>query len=188
MKIVCLIVGLMTLLCLSTNVLKERASTRVIAMNEMSSIDNIPMFEQRDCTMQWKGTDQYGKVHTIGMGGKQAYVLLFWNSSCPDCLTSLKMYNKIYDALGNDSKIIFYGIISPASHSKDQIIHYLQEEAITMPVLFDLDQDLIQKAKLTLYPTTYLLDGQGKCIGYREGSLSKMELNWILTEVEKEKN
>jgi thiol-disulfide isomerase/thioredoxin len=91
------------------------------------------------------------------------YVLLdFWGTWCAPCraeMPSLKMAYEQFDR----SKIEFIGIVT--NDTPDKLRQYLDQEKITWPQLLSEKADKIaERYRVNSYPTTVLLDPQGKVV------------------------
>ena len=90
--------------------------------------------------------------------GKYVYVD-FWETTCKPCVEAMPKINQLYDSL-DKSKVAFIGIVN---NSPDQLKRFLAMRKLTWPQLIaDSSNKLIEKYSITYYPTTMLIDPDGK--------------------------
>lgn len=80
----------------------------------------------------------------------------FWATWCPIC----RMEQSSIDAIAQDN----YAVITIVSQSgsKDEIRKIIHDRGIKAPVLIDENDRFAKKYGIKAYPTTFVLDSQGK--------------------------
>ena len=90
--------------------------------------------------------------------GKYVYVD-FWGIGCKPCIEAMPKLNQLYDSL-NKNKVEFVGIVND---SPEQLKRFLTKRKLTWPqIIADSTNKLIETYGITGYPTTMLIDPDGK--------------------------
>jgi len=87
----------------------------------------------------------------------QAYVLNFFDTSCPDCQNVLKVMQQVYDKYHGNVPVLNV----PRSQTEDQLKAYWSKAGLTMPFYMPQDKDLYYKFATKTIPRTYVVDGSG---------------------------
>ena len=102
-------------------------------------------------------------------------VVYFWADWCPIC----KFQNSVINDLTEDYKVIS---IATFSEDKQGVIDYLQDEGITMPVIFDENNEWAKLYNVSAVPSTFIIDIQGNIRfvekGYTSSIGMKLRLWW----------
>ena len=104
--------------------------------------------------------------------GKKLVMINFWASWCGPCRVEMPSFEKLY----NDEKDHGFIILAIAEDKdRPKLDKYLKEKPVSFPVLIDKDNALAEKLKIETYPTTVLVNGNGKIRQVDEGVQSYME-------------
>lgn len=102
--------------------------------------------------------DFNGKTFMVKPTGKPV-AYLFLSTECPLC----KNYAPVLQALQTKYKDVqFYGVISGATFSRQDVAAYVKDYGITFPVLMDPAKHLSNSLKATVTPEVILLNGTGQ--------------------------
>lgn len=130
-------------------------------------------------------TDQYGNTHTLSQYKGKTIFLNFWGTWCPPCRAEMPDIQKLYeefDQEGEDALVIL-GVAAPnlgKEKSEDGIKTFLEENGYTYPVLMDTEAELFQTYGITSFPTTIMIDRDGKLFGYATGQLNEETMRSII--------
>ena len=116
--------------------------------------------------------DQHGnKIDLSGCKGK--YILLnFTTTWCGYCLGEIPAYLEFSKM--SDEYVCFYVMNSYTSGvSKEDIIKYTEDNEIDIPVIIDEDNVLYGLCAPQGYPTLYIVDKEGRFLGYFAGALDE---------------
>ncbi len=125
-------------------------------------------------------TDQYGNVHTLSEYKGKVVFLNFWATWCGPCQNEMPDVESLYQEYGlNQEDVIVLGVANPASDaypqnydvSQEEILEFLDEYALTFPVVFDVTGDVVADYYISSLPTTYVIDRDGNIAGYAQGML-----------------
>ncbi|QKZ14873.1 redoxin domain-containing protein [Spirosoma sp. KUDC1026] len=112
------------------------------------------------------------------------YVLLdFWGTWCTPCRAEMPSLKRAYEQFDR-SQVEFVGIVT--NDTPEKLRQYLDQEKITWPQLHSDEADKIAEAyQVNSYPTTVLLDPQGKVVLTH---ISGQNLPQVLYQLTKSKN
>jgi cytochrome c biogenesis protein CcmG/thiol:disulfide interchange protein DsbE len=103
------------------------------------------------------------EVHLSALRGKPV-LLDFWATWCGYCREELPSIELLYRGLKD--KVAVYGIDNEAAEvARD----YLQKFGYTLPTLVDAKDQAVNSFHLEGWPTTVLIDGDGKIVYYESG-------------------
>lgn len=145
------------------------ASKNIIAKQEMST--STTMFENQDGEII--NLDDY----------KGKYIFLnFTTTWCHYCHEEIPAYKEFADK--GEDYVCFY-VMSPLTSgvSKEEILAYIKENNIKVPVLIDENNTIYNMYNPTGYPVKYVYDKQGVFIGYVDGALDLENFDLLYEEV-----
>ena len=83
----------------------------------------------------------------------------FWASWCRPCVTEIPSLNRLAEFFdGDDFRIVTVNV----GEERQRVADFLQQVAVELPVLMDYDADISKGWKIYVYPSSYLVDHQGK--------------------------
>ena len=141
-------------------------------------------------------TDQNGNMHRLSDYKGKVVFVNFWATWCPPCQAELPDIEALYHEFGeNQEDVIFLGVTNPSSEentnnadvSREEIESFLEENGYTFPVLYDTSGIVLEQYRITAFPTTFLIDGEGNISRYVVGMMTLDEMSDIIEET-KEKN
>ncbi len=95
-------------------------------------------------------------ISLSSMKGKPV-VLVFFNTSCPDCREELAEVQKLYDLRGDDA-----GFLCVArSENLESVEAYWTDNELTLPVAPQNDSRIYNLYARSIIPRTYILDSKG---------------------------
>ena len=104
-------------------------------------------------------------------------VLSFWTTWCPYCLRQTPVMVAAYaDAAAQG--IEFVGI--DVQEDRNTVATYLAQHQIEYPILLDEQGSIAAQYAVQGYPTTYLLDSDGRIVARNVGALTGEQLNTYL--------
>jgi len=105
-------------------------------------------------------------------------LLDFWYTRCGICFDKFPQVQVAYDKYKNDSSVLIYAVNKPIEEDKpNQAFEMIKEEGHSFPVVIAKDEDLPEKFGVKGYPTTFVIDRNGKIIykGDIEGAVKMVE-------------
>lgn len=137
--------------------------------------------------IDFKLTDQYGKVHTLADFKGKVIFLNFWATWCPPCRAEMPEIQKLYESYQKQDNpdVVILGVAGPnygQEKSEDGVKQFLHDNGFTYPVLMDEGGDLFEKYGVYSYPTTFMITKEGKIFGYVSGQLTEEIMKNIITQ------
>jgi thiol-disulfide isomerase/thioredoxin len=127
---------------------------------------------ERDAVAYFKLENIAGGFMTSeDLKGKVTVVDL-WATWCPPCVAEIPIYNELYDAFrGQDVAIVGIAVESP----RRDIPSKVRQLGIKYPVLIGDDEVLHAFGRIQGYPTTVVIDKEGKIYKQYMGSMPHKE-------------
>lgn len=126
--------------------------------------------------------DQYGNEHTLSDYKGKVVFLNFWATWCNPCKIEMPHIENIYKEYGlNKEEVVILGVANPKSEEypfnndepKEKILQFIEENGYTFPILFDETGEVFYNYYINSFPTTYMIDKEGRIFGYIQGALPK---------------
>ncbi|WP_147613278.1 cytochrome c biogenesis protein/redoxin [Treponema pectinovorum] len=133
----------------------------------------------------FKLSDQYGNIWNLQDLKGKSIILNFWATWCPPCRAEMPDFQKVYEELkaqGND-KVIILGVASPGGNrdkSRAEVEKFLKDNGYSYPILMDESGKVVRDYYISAYPTTYLINSEGKVVDYVIGMLNEQSLRHIV--------
>ena len=131
-------------------------------------------------------TDQYGARHSISDYRGKVIFLNFWATWCSPCrmeMPDIQALYQEYEAMGEEAEVVFLSVATPGlggEGTKEEVISFMEENGYTYPVLMDETGEVSAMFGISAYPTTYMIDREGKVYGYVSGTLSRENMESII--------
>lgn len=130
-------------------------------------------------------TDQFGNSHTLSEYKGKTVFLNFWATWCPPCRAEMPDIQKLYEETSAEGKeeLVILGIAAPdygKETSEDGIRQFLDENGYTYPVLMDPGGKIFAEYGVYSYPTTFMINKEGKVFGYVSGQISEDTMRSII--------
>lgn len=130
-------------------------------------------------------TDQYGNTHTLSDYKGKTVFLNFWATWCGPCRAEMPSIQRIYESYqkNNDDSVVILGIAAPGyggEKSTEEIKDFLKQNGYTYPVLMDQKGRTFTQYGVYSYPTTFMINRDGKIFGYASGQLSESTMKSII--------
>lgn len=122
-------------------------------------------------------TDQYGNSHHLSDYRGKIVFLNFWATWCPPCKAEMPDIQKLYEEYGrNSGDLIVLGIAGlnvGKEGNADYVKNFLADHGYTFPVLLDEKGSMQIQYGVSAFPTTFMIDKDGKVFGYVPGQMTK---------------
>lgn len=112
--------------------------------------------------------------------GKPVFVN-FWATWCPPCRAEMPDMQELYGAM--DIEILAVNLTN-TEKSEEDVSTFVEDMGLTFPVLMDPKGDVSSEYNVKAYPTSYLVDAEGKITYIAYGA---MNYNQMVQEFEKMK-
>lgn len=130
--------------------------------------------------------DQYGTAHSLEEYRGKVVFLNFWATWCSPCRMEMPDIQKLYEnyqSQGDEGEVVVLGVAAPGiggEGTKEEVAAFMSENGYTYPVLMDETGEISQRFGISAYPTTYMIDRQGRVYGYVSGMLSYENMEEII--------
>ncbi|MCP5141879.1 MAG: TlpA family protein disulfide reductase [Chromatiales bacterium] len=103
--------------------------------------------------------DLDGRERSLADHRGKVVLVNFWASWCPPCVHEMPSMARLQTRLGNEEFAI---LAVNLGEPRDAIQAFLTEHPVNFPVLLDENQRMPRSWRVFAYPTSYLLDRQGR--------------------------
>lgn len=103
-------------------------------------------------------------------------LLNFWATWCPPCRAEIPDMQKLYD--NKDVEILAVNM----AEKEDTVAEFVKEFEMTFPVPMDKESKVMETYQIQAYPTSYMIDSNGRIQFLRLGS---MNYDLMVQELEK---
>lgn len=126
-------------------------------------------------------TDTQGTSHKLSDYAGKTVFINFWATWCPPCKKELPDIEKIYHEYGeNQNDVIVLGVTNPKTDSQGQnadvtvpeIKAFVAAHGLHYPILMDTTGDVFAQYRVSAFPTSFVINKEGKIEGYVPGALS----------------
>jgi thiol-disulfide isomerase/thioredoxin len=118
---------------------------------------------------RWQGTDLEGRVWQLSKLSGRAVLINFWASWCEPCRAEMPSLQQI--AVEAPDKLIVLAV--NLKESEDTVRRFAQRTDLQLPLILDADGGMARAWGVTVYPSTVLIDTQG-----RVHSVVRGEVDW----------
>lgn len=131
---------------------------------------------------EFRAQDQNGVTHSLEDYKGKIIFLNFWASWCGPCQMEMPDVQALYEEYGeNKGDVIILGVTNPKnkehSNSSDieegELKKFIKDGGYTFPSILNASGDMFNNYQISAFPTTFIIDGDGKPVGYAQGMLTK---------------
>ena len=154
---------------------KEKKAASQEKEKEATEYANAPDF------IMW---DQQGDQTSLQeiLEGKPA-VINFWTSKCPPCKEEMPDFEELYQEIKDQVQFIMVDGVGCMGETEESGRAYVEEQGFTFPVYYDLEMDGVLNYGIRAFPTTYILNGEGRVVTGGSGMITKETLQELLEQV-----
>lgn len=114
--------------------------------------------------------------------GKPA-VINFWTSKCPPCKEEMPDFEELYQKMKDQVQFIMIDGVGCMGETEETGKAYVEEQGFTFPVYYDRKMEAVINYGIQAFPTTYILNSEGRLVTGGRGMLSKDNLQGLLDQV-----
>ena len=154
---------------------------------ESSLPDTSDRVEAPDFTL----VDQFGEEHKLSDYKGKVVFLNFWATWCPPCREEMPDIEALYKEYGENSEdLIILSVANPKTKDNpnnndktiEEVTKFMEDNGYSYPALMDTTGDVLLQYYITAFPTTFMIDREGRVIGYASGALTKDIMKNIITQ------
>lgn len=127
-------------------------------------------------------TDQYGNTHSLSDYQGKVVFLNFWATWCGPCRKEMPDIEELYQKYGRNSEdLVILSVANPKTEDNpnnndktiEEVSAFMEKNGYTYPSLMDTTGDVLADYYITAFPTTFMIDREGRVIGYVNGTMTK---------------
>ena len=119
------------------------------------------------------------QISMASLKGKMV-IVNFWATYCPGCIEEMPDLVSAYKQFHEKGLEII--AVSIADDPPNQVLNFSRKNALPFPIVHDSDTKISQAFdNVSLTPTSFIIDQQGRVIGKTIGKLDFVSLNKLLT-------
>ncbi|MBN8210106.1 TlpA family protein disulfide reductase [Bacillus sp. NTK071] len=96
-------------------------------------------------------------------------IINFWATWCPPCRAEIPDFQKLYEK--KDVEILAVNL-TETEESTEEVKGFIKEFGMTFPVLMDVSSDVSTTYQVRAYPTSYMIDSDGRIQFVAMGALN----------------
>lgn len=120
----------------------------------------------------FKFQDSTGKIHTLADYKGQWVLINFWATWCPPCLEEIPDLISLYESRDD---VMVIGIAMDFADPKD-VMEYVDAMSISYPTVLGNRRIAAQIEELSMLPSTYLFDPNGRPAARQIGLITREEI------------
>ena len=110
----------------------------------------------------------------------QRVMLNFWATWCPPCRAEMPDMEEFYQA--EDVKVLAINMTA-SEKNEDVVFEFRDELELTFPILMDKDGSVVKSYQVQAYPTTYMIDSEGRIQFITQGAMNRDQMLQQLTKM-----
>ena len=165
----------------------QNSESAAAGETESSLPDTSDRVEAPDFTL----VDQYGEEHKLSDYKGKVVFLNFWATWCPPCREEMPDIEALYKEYGENSEdLVILSVANPKTKDNpnnndktiEEVTKFMEDNGYSYPALMDTTGDVLLQYYITAFPTTFMIDREGRVIGYASGALTKDIMKNIITQ------
>ena len=135
--------------------------------------ENVGVF-QGDLAPDLSLLDREGnEIRLSDLRGKVVFIN-FWTTWCGFCTYEMPYIQEVYEKYKDkDLVILAVDVLAAEKIKMEDVNRFLDEKGYTFPVLFDVDGVASVQYKVRGFPTTYIIDKNGRIAEFISGAMEK---------------
>ena len=110
----------------------------------------------------------------------QRVMLNFWATWCPPCRAEMPDMQQFYQK--EDITILAINLTA-SEKNEDVVVEFVDELGLTFPILMDKEADVVNSYQVQAYPTTYMIDSEGRIQFITQGPMNHDQMLQQLTKM-----
>lgn len=150
--------------------------------SENTDTDTSKSGDSLTAAMDFTVQDANGNAVSLSDLFGKPIVLNFWNSNCPPCRQEMPDFEEVSKS-NPDIRFVMVDTVGMNGETLESGTSYISENGFTFPVYYDINQEAITAYGIRAFPTTFLINSQGKIVTYGEGMIDKNTLVRALEQI-----
>ena len=139
-------------------------------------IFNITTFTSEVTPPDFFLKDQFNIEQSLDKYKGKKVFLIFWTTWCRYCLEEIDIVKKLYQDFGGNKKDVIF--LTFNEEEKEILNEFLKDKEISFPVIND--KIIFKKYYIESYPTTFVINSEGKVINVFNGKLTLEEFKKLV--------
>ncbi|MFK9093133.1 thiol-disulfide oxidoreductase ResA [Bacillus salipaludis] len=124
--------------------------------------------------------DMQGNKHRLSDYRGQGVFLNFWGTWCPPCKKEMPYINNQYHQYKDNGVQVLSVDIQEPELAVNQFAERLK---LDFPIMIDKDKEVMNVYGVDLLPATFLIDKDGKVVGYNTGELTEYKVKEFMEKI-----
>lgn len=113
-----------------------------------------------------------GKTVRLSDYRGQRVFVNFWATWCPPCRAEMPDMQKLYEEQEVPVEILAVNL-TPTEQNEENVVNFIADLGLTFPVLMDKNSEVAEEYKVQAYPTSYMIDSEGRISFVAPGAMNK---------------
>jgi thiol-disulfide isomerase/thioredoxin len=109
-------------------------------------------------------------------------LLDFWATWCAPCRVEMPTFEKLHREFAGKDVVV---LTIDADEAEAMPAQYMKDEKFTFPVLLAEGTNTVQQWRVAAFPTTFVLDAEGRVAGFTIGSRPEAHLRELIGKARK---
>lgn len=102
----------------------------------------------------------------------QRVFINFWATWCPPCRAEMPDMQNLYEEQEVPIEILAVNL-TPTEQNEENIVDFVADFGLTFPILMDTDSEVANQYKVQAYPTSYMVDSEGRISFIAPGAMNQ---------------
>lgn len=140
---------------------------------ETQAKESVGVFEG-DLAPDFSLLDREGNEIRLSDLRDKVVFIKFWTTWCVYCTYELPYVQEVYEQYKDkDLVVLAVNVLAAEKIKMEDVNRFLDENGYTFPVLFDVDGQATVQYKVRGFPTTYIIDKNGRIAEFVTGAMEK---------------
>ena len=108
----------------------------------------------------------------------QVVIMNMWATWCPPCRAEMPGLNRFYEAHKDEGMVV---LAVNGQEPEETVRPFIEANNFTFPVLLDIDGAVARQYTARSFPTTFIIDRNGRIQHVQVGEITERELEQIVT-------
>jgi peroxiredoxin len=118
-------------------------------------------------------------VHLSDFKGEPV-IVNFWATWCPPCRAEIPDLQNIHDA---EEAVVLAVNMTESEQNEETVAEFADELQMTFPILMDRKSDVMDTYQVQAYPTSYVIDNEGRIAFVGIGAMNEEQFLRVLVEI-----
>ena len=140
--------------------------------------------EERPDAVDFTLTSSTGESISLSDYEGKIVFVNFFTTWCTYCDLEMPDFQAAYEAHGGDVVFLLVDVYQSERISTDEVVQWYEERGYTMPMVIDEEGIATVSYPVRAFPTTFVVDREGKVMGYLEGAMEADMIESIILQAD----